>query len=104
MNPDLAKIQRTVHYNQHRFTLHALERIIERNIQPMEIREAILNGEVIESYPEDKYGPSCLILGKCARKILHIQCSQDPVWIITAYEPSLSPEKWDYSFKKRKNL
>jgi hypothetical protein len=99
----LSKIQKTVKDNQHRFTLHALERIIERDIQPDEIKEALLNGEVIECYPEDKYGPSCLILGKCARKILHIQCSQEPVWIITAYDPTLSTEKWDQNLKKRKS-
>jgi Domain of unknown function (DUF4258) len=28
-----------------------------------EIREAIEIGEIIEDYPEDKYAPSCLILG-----------------------------------------
>jgi len=103
LNTDLATIQRTVQYDQHRFTLHALERIIERDIQPAEIREAILNGEIIERYPEDKYGPSVLIFGKCAQKLLHIQCSQDPVWIITAYDPTLSPEKWEQDFKKRKS-
>jgi len=103
LDTDLTKIQETVKDNRHRFTLHALERIIERDIQPAEIKKAILNGEVIECYPEDKYGPSCLILGRCARKILHIQCSQDPVWIITAYDPSLSPEKWDQNFKKRES-
>jgi len=63
----------------------------------------ILNGEIIECYPEDKYGPSCLVLGKCTRKILHIQCSLEPVWIITAYDPTLSPEKWDKDFKMRKS-
>jgi len=103
LGTNLTKIQETVKDNQHRFTLHALERIIERDIRPAEIKVAILNGEVIERYPEDKYGPSCLVLGRCARKILHIQCSQDPVWIITAYDPTLSPEKWDQNFKKRKS-
>ena len=97
------EIRVAVENNQHRFTLHSLERMIERDIQPDEIKETILNGEIIENYPEDKYGPSCLVLGRCARKILHIQCSQDPVWIITAYDPTLSPEKWDQNFKKRKS-
>jgi hypothetical protein len=32
-------------------------------ISVQEIREAIAVGEVIEDYPNDKYGPSCLILG-----------------------------------------
>ncbi len=61
-----------------------------------------LHGEIIECYSEDKYGPSCLVFGEAKGKVLHIQCSLDPVWIITAYDPRLFPEKWDHSFKKRK--
>ncbi len=102
MELDISKIQMIVEADQHRFTLHALEKIIERNIQPAEIQKAIMNGEIIEYYPEDKYGPSCLIFGRTASKVLHIQCSLDPVWIITAYDPRLFPEKWDRGFKMRK--
>jgi hypothetical protein len=33
-------------------------------------------GEVIEDYPTDKYGPSCLVFGSTlARRPLHIHCS-----------------------------
>ncbi len=63
----------------------------------------MLTGEIIEDYPKDKYGPSCLIYGMTeVGKILHVQCSIDPVWIITAYDPTLSPEKWDKIYKRRK--
>ena len=63
----------------------------------------ILLSEVIEKYPEDKYGPSCLICGVSKEgKILHVQCSIDPVWIITAYDPTLNPDKWDKDFKRRR--
>jgi hypothetical protein len=47
----------------YRFTLHSFERCAERSISPDEIRQVILSGEIIENYPEDKYGPSCLIYG-----------------------------------------
>ena len=48
----------------------------------------------IENYPEDKYGPSCLISGKTnAGRPLHIHVSMPlNVKIITVYEPD--PEKW----------
>ena len=101
MESDIGNIQKTVERDKHRFTLHALERMIERDIQPVEIKEAISNGEIIECYNEDKYGPTCLIMGKTRQKILHIFCSLNPVWIITAYNPTLYPDKWDQSFKKR---
>jgi len=52
--------------------------------------------EVIEDYPEDKYGPSCLLLGYTkAERPLHIQCSYPSrplVKIITLYEPD--PDLW----------
>ncbi len=49
------------------------------------------NGEIIEDYPDDKYGPSCLVLGfTVAGRPLHVQCSYPSrplVKIITLYEP-----------------
>ena len=86
-----------------RFTLHALERCIERGISPKEVGEAVLSGEVIEYYPYDKYGPTCLIRGLTSRgRILHVLCSVEPVWIITAYDPTLRPDEWDDEFKVRR--
>jgi hypothetical protein len=62
-----------------------------------------MSGEIIENYPKDKYGPSCLIYGGTKEgKILHVQCSIDPVWIITVYDPTVKPEEWDGTFKRRR--
>jgi hypothetical protein len=46
--------------NQFEFTKHALDQSILRSITVQDVREAIANGEVIEDYPKDKYGPSVL--------------------------------------------
>jgi len=58
----------------------------------IEIRESVGNGEIIEDYPNDKYGPSCLIFGMTSSlRPLHIQCSypnRSLVKIITVYEPN----------------
>jgi hypothetical protein len=52
--------------------------------------------EVIEDYPEDKYGPSCLIFGYTkAGWPLHVQCgypSASLITIITLYQPD--PDRW----------
>jgi hypothetical protein len=97
------EIRKRVAVGKYRFTLHALERCIERNISPDEVRTCVLTGEIIENYPQDKYGPSCLICGISEKgKNLHVQCSLDPVWIITAYDPRLSPEEWEIDFKTRR--
>jgi len=75
---------------------------LERSISPEEVKDAIISGEIIEEYPQNKYGPSCLICGRTKRdRIIHIQCSVDPVWIITAYDPTLRPEEWEEYFKRR---
>ena len=98
----LRKIQDSVREDKYRFTVYALERLIERDINPNQVQEAILFGKIIEDYPEDKYGHSCLVCGWCSQNtILHVQCSVDPVWIITAYDPTLNPEKWNHSYTKR---
>ena len=89
--------------NQFEFTKHALDQSILRGITVREIHEAIANGEVIENYPEDKYGPSCLVFGVTkSKRALHIQCSHPSrgiVKIITLYQPD--PEQWiDYKVRR----
>ena len=99
----IENIRKLVEIGDYRITIHAFERCVERSISPEEIEDVILSGEVIEDYMKDKYGPSCLIYGITeAKKILHVQCSIDPVWIITAYDPTLNPDRWDKDFKRRR--
>ncbi len=65
-----------------------------RRILDAEVRQAILSAEaeVIEDYPTDKYGPSCLIYGITeAKRVLHVQVNPEGV-IITTYQPD--PEEW----------
>ncbi len=45
------------------FSQHALDQSVQRRISVAELRKAISGCEVIEDYPDDKYGPSCLLLG-----------------------------------------
>jgi hypothetical protein len=80
--------------NRFEFSKHAVDQTILRRIRVEELQEAIANGEIIEDYPDDKYGPSCLIFGLTrAGRPLHVQCSypsRDLVRIITVYEPGQS--------------
>jgi len=77
-----------------RYTKHSLEQRINRHISSEEIEQAILNGEIIEDYPSDKYGPSCLVYGKTKEdRSLHIQVAFFPIIsIVTVYEPN--PDEW----------
>ena len=85
------------------FSKHAVDQSILRHLTLQEIREAIAGGEIIEDYPDDKYGPSCLIFGYTrAGRPLHIQCSypsRSIIKVITLYEPD--PNLW-VNFKARK--
>ncbi|HJW84249.1 MAG TPA: DUF4258 domain-containing protein, partial [Anaerolineae bacterium] len=58
---------------------------------------------VIEDYPDDKYSPSCLVLGFTGTgRPLHLQVSyieSDLVRIITVYEPDES--EWIDFVKRR---
>jgi hypothetical protein len=87
----LPEIQRQLEAGKFEFTRHASKRTIERNISDREIRETASSLEIVEDYPDDKYSPSCLVLGFTnIQRALHMQVSRmesDMVRIITIYEP-----------------
>ena len=56
-------IREKIARGQFEFSQHAVDQSIVRHISIQELREAIAVGEVIEDYPTDKYGPSCLVFG-----------------------------------------
>jgi hypothetical protein len=94
----LEEIRGKILRRQYEFSRHAVDQSIVRHICVAEIEEAISNRpELIEDYPEDKYGPSCLILGfTVVGRPLHVQCSYPTrplIKVITLYEPD--PLAWD---------
>ena len=99
----LSQMQMELAGGQFDFSRHAFRRIVERNISEQEIREAGEKVEVIESYPQDKYSPSGLLLGITrAGRALHLQVSfaeSDATKIITIYEPD--PNEWIENRKRR---
>ena len=99
----LSQIQQELVAGQFEFSRHAFRRVVERNIGEQEIREAGAKAEVIESYPQDKYSPSGLLLGFTrAGRALHFQVSfaeSDATKIITIYEPD--PNEWIENRKRR---
>lgn len=92
----IEKIRAKIASGEFEFTRHAIDQSILRNILVSELRDAMQNAEIIEDYPDDKYGPSCLMLGfTSAGRPLHIQCSHPsrPVLkVITLYQPD--PALW----------
>lgn len=97
-------IREAFRLNRYEYSLHAVDQSILRHITRTEIHEVIANGEIIEDYPDDKYGPSCLICGYTKEnRCLHVQCSYPSrykVKIITVYEPD--PNYWiDYKIRRK---
>jgi hypothetical protein len=86
---EIDEIRTRIGSGNYRFSDHAVKRMIKRSIDRIEIEEAILRGEIIEEYPDDKYAPSCLIYGiSKAGRHLHVQTSLPPaVVVITVYDP-----------------
>ena len=93
----LEEIRTKILRRQYELSKHAVDQSIIRDISIVEIEEAIRNrSEIIEDYPDDKYGPSCLILGFTqAGRPLHLQCSypiRPLIKVVTLYEPD--PDLW----------
>lgn len=69
---------------------HALERMLERDISRMEVKETLRHGEIIENYEIDAPFPSALFF-YINTKTIHVVASLDKetktVFVITAYVP-----------------
>ena len=96
MYPVIEAIREKIRRGAFEFSEHAIDQTILRRIVLQEIRDAFASAEVIEDYPEDKYGPSCLLLGFTqVGRPLHLQCSYPSrplIKIVTIYEPD--PNRW----------
>lgn len=87
------------------FTTHALDEMNneEEIITVDEVKNVILHGEIIEEYPEDKRGHSCLLVGfPGTKRPVHVICApkEEYLAVITTYVPE--PAKWKNNFKTRK--
>ncbi|MFH0921158.1 MAG: DUF4258 domain-containing protein [Fibrobacterota bacterium] len=102
---DIEQIRKDIASGRFEFSRHAFHRAVERNISAEEIIQAGTMAEVIEEYPNDKYLPSCLLVGFTReQRPLHLQvcyADADIVKIITLYEPD--PRQWT-GYKKRRML
>ena len=89
------------------YTEHALDEMNaeEELISKDEVRQVIFEGEIVEDYPEDKRGHSCLMFAHTlVERPVHVICSpkEEYLGIITTYVPTL--DKWKNDFKTRRRL
>ena len=86
-----------------KWTQHGLERMQERDISIADVRNCIMNGEIIEEYPNDYPVPSALIFGYNRQgDVIHVVCGTDGqfLYIVTAYFPD--EDKFGKDLKTRR--
>lgn len=103
--PSIRFIRSHIRTKRYRLTKHATIVRLERDTTIGELEQALLNGEIIERYPDDKPYPSCLVLGwLTSGDPLHIVCSRGDIEpalrIVTLYEPE--DALWESNYKTRK--
>ena len=94
---DIELVKALIRQRRYKTSHHAE---VEREVEAItidDIKTAILNGELLEDYPNDPRGHSCLVLGRAQdgrsiHIVLSILAQVDQVLIITVYIPS--QPKW----------
>lgn len=86
------------------FLPHAVGQMVrpDRMITTREVELVVTEGELVEDYPEDARGHSCLLLGRGDEgRAIHVVCSPGDEYlaVITAYLPDTTC--WSSDFKRR---
>ncbi len=105
MNDLNLKIQQSADKNI-LFTIHSAQQCVKQNrmISPNEIRKVVNSCEIIEDYPFDTRGHTCLISGSGnENRRIHLVCypTDKFLQIITTYLPE--EKKWDDNFNNRED-
>jgi len=93
---DIEWISRQIRRGNYEFSGHADDERQAERIPIADVESALLKGEILEDYPNDPRGPSCLVLGHgIPGYAIHVICGQTPsrrLRLITVYVPS--QPKW----------
>ena len=69
---DIGLIRTLITQGHYEYSIHAQRERLAEDLDIIEIEEALLAGEIIEDYPNDPRGESCLILGYARSKPIHV--------------------------------
>lgn len=105
MSSTFKAVKTSIRVGRIQISQHAVQELESDGLQLDEVLTATAQGEVIEDYPDDRRGPSCLVLVSLTRDIwVHTVWGCDPgsgiAVLITAYKPN--PERWDEDFRTRR--
>jgi hypothetical protein len=96
----VSDIRRLVAAGRYEFSIHAQQERLDDDLDVVEIEQAALTGEILEEYPDDPRGESCLMLGFTGGKPVHVvfgwagapRARRRTLRVITVYPPQ--PPKW----------
>jgi hypothetical protein len=103
---DIETIRRIVAQSGYRLTAHASIEATKDGISPADIRYVLLQGKIIEQYPERNYRDieSCLVYAKLPSRLdVHIVVdviATRAVVVVTAYVPDR--DQWVASQKRKR--
>jgi hypothetical protein len=81
-----------------RFSEHAVDRMLEWDLDVDEVEAALANAETVEEYEDGTQ----LVLGRAGVRPLHLVIAErdDSVTVVTVYEPDIA--RWDPTFHHRR--
>lgn len=83
---NIEDLKKFLNMSKIKWSVHCFERMQERNISRVDVKNCILNGEIIEDYPNDFPYPSCLIFGYTIKeKVIHVVAGSDGELIMCIY-------------------
>lgn len=89
---DLDQLRKAIDDRQIEWKKHALSRMLERGISRSDVLSVILDGDIIEQYPDDNPYPSLLMYKYVSERPIHAVVAYNSddrkAYVITAYEPS----------------
>lgn len=99
----IEEIKKNILLDNYIITFHAHRRMDERGISTEELVNLILNGRIIEEYPDSKPCPSALIAGIADRRCCHavVALCENHMRIVTVYWPE--DGKWINQIVRKKS-
>ncbi|MBI3952060.1 MAG: DUF4258 domain-containing protein [Acidobacteria bacterium] len=88
-------IRQSAALGRYELSLHADDERLEEGLTVNHIEETLRSAELLEDYPDDPRGHSCLVLGYAGGQPVHLVCGltkQGRLIIITVYRPTMP--KW----------
>ena len=102
----LQEICEAIHNKCIIWRLHSIDRLFQRGLTDNKVLNSIVDGEIIEKYPQDLRGESLLIFGFSGNTPIHSVVSYDKtdkiLYIITVYIPDGNHFEPDFKTRKVK--